>query len=448
MVFLSNNVRMYVNEEGAGMSDIEARFGRFKVYDGDGVWDGTFNEVSGLRPLENSSQIPAENLICLPGLVDMHVHLRDPYLVEGLKPEDVKETLESGTLAAMYGGVAGVACMPNTVPPLDNPEIIKEIAGKSVRGELSAKVYPVACITKGMKGRELTDFQALKAAGAVALSDDGRPVESEEIMLTALKKAKEAGLLIISHCEDLKIIAGGIMHKGAVSEMLGVPGMDRASEDISTARDIALAERAGARIHIAHVSTRGSVEIIRAAKKRGVQVTCETAPHYFTLTHEALKGRDADYRMNPPLREESDRTGIIEGILDGTIDCIATDHAPHTPKDKSDFLKAPNGVLGLETSLAAVLTFLIEPMGLDFNWAARLMSVNPRRILGLGAPKLTGFESELTFIAPDKEWVAEPENFKSMSRNSAFKGMKLKGKPVAVVKSGKLEILDREWFLK
>lgn len=422
------------------MTDAVKGFERALVYDGQGVWEGSFRETLELTPQKNTGEM-REKLICLPGLVDMHVHLRDPYRVEGLKPEDVKETLESGTLAAMYGGVTGVACMPNTLPPLDNPEIIREISEKSTSGKLSAKVYPVGCITKGMQGKELTDFQALKAAGAVALSDDGRPVESEELMLEALKRAKEAGLLIISHCEDLKIIAGGIIHKGRVSEGLGVPGMDRASEDMSTARDIALAEKAGGRIHIAHVSTKGSVEIIRAAKKRGVQVTCETAPHYFTLTHEALMNRDADYRMNPPLREEADREGIIEGILDGTIDCIATDHAPHTPKDKADFLKAPNGVLGLETSLAATLTFLTGPLGLDYNWIARLMSVNPRRILGLPKPELTGPQSELTFFAPDIEWVVEPKNFKSLSRNSAFKGMKLKGKAVAVVNFGKLEIL-------
>ena len=272
--------------------------------------------------------IDAAGKAVLPGLIDMHVHLRDPGYT-------YKEDILSGCEAAAAGGVTGIACMPNTSPVNDNPEVTEYILLRAKHAK--ARVYPIASITKRMFGDELTDFHQLKRAGAVGVSDDGKPVENGEKMAQALQNGALAGLLPISHCEDLSIIDGGIINKGAVSEQLGVKGMDRLSEDSITEREISLAKRTGSPVHIAHVSTKGAIEAIRRAKSEGVPVTCETCPHYFILTEQELLKRDADYRMNPPLREESDRAAIEAAVLDGTIDCIVTDHAPHSAEEKRDF---------------------------------------------------------------------------------------------------------------
>ena len=254
--------------------------------------------------------IDAKGKLCaLPGLFDMHVHFRDPGLT-------YKEDIITGANAAKAGGFTGVACMPNTKPPIDSPEGVKYVFEKAKKTGID--VFPIACVTKGMKGQELCDYDALKAAGVTAISDDGRPVENAELMRQAIEKTNENGLIVTSHCEDLKIINGGIINKGEISEKLGVKGMDRASEDYITAREICLAMSCNARVHICHVSTKGSVNIIRAAKKDGVKVTCETAPHYFTFTDEKLLARDADFRMSPPLRTEEDRAAVEEAVLDGT----------------------------------------------------------------------------------------------------------------------------------
>ncbi|GHU55205.1 dihydroorotase [Clostridia bacterium] len=352
------------------------------------------------------------SIIKIPSLFDMHVHLRDPGFT-------YKEDIITGTAAALAGGFSGVACMPNTNPPIDNADTINYILDKAKN--TGVEVYPVACITKGMKGEELTDFKALKQAGAIAVSDDGRPVENLKLMEMALISAYENNLPIISHCEDLAIVNGGVINKGFVSEDLGVKGIDRLSEDSVTAREIALAQKTNTKIHIAHVSTYGSVEIIRNAKRNGVKVTCETCPHYFMLTEQVLLKKDADYRMNPPLRTEKDVKAIIEGIIDGTIDCIVTDHAPHSPQEKSNFLTAPNGVIGLETSFAATLTALYHTGLVTINKIVELMSTNPRKILNL--PKT---EKYIT-VDLDEEWVVDVNNFKSKSRNSCFKNTILKG---------------------
>ncbi|MDE5936849.1 MAG: dihydroorotase, partial [Ruminococcus sp.] len=301
------------------------------------------------------------------------------------------------------------------------------------------EVYPVGCITGGMNGNGLCDYEALKKAGCICISDDGRPVENAEIMRKALELSKLNGLLVASHCEDLSIIDGGIMNKGETSEKLEVKGMDRASEDYITAREMILAKSVDARIHICHVSTEGSTAMIRFAKSRGVKVTCETAPHYFMLTDKLLEKRDADYRMNPPLRTSDDVKAIIDGIKDGTIDCIITDHAPHAPEEKADFEKAPNGVVGLETSLAVTLTALYHTGEISLNKVTELMCINPRKILGLEIPAIkTGKTADLVIADINKKWTVYPEKLHSKSHNTVFKGMTLTGRPLVTISKGRI----------
>lgn len=375
-------------------------------------------------------------LVAFTGLFDMHVHFRDPGLT-------YKEDIITGADAAKAGGFTGVACMPNTIPAIDSSETIEYVKNKAKQTGID--VLPIACVSKGMSGKELTDFSKLKKAGAAAFSDDGRPVENAELMRRAIEQAEKTGVTVISHCEDLNIINGGIMNKGEVSQSLGVKGMDRASEDYITAREIALAMSMDAHIHIAHVSTKGSCNIIRAAKADGVQVTCETAPHYFTFTDEKLYSKDADYRMSPPLRTEEDRKAIEKAVCDGTIDCIITDHAPHSEDDKADFYKAPNGVVGLETSLAATLTKLYHT-GLVSLWKIqKLMSENPRKILGLKPISLSkGSIADITVFDPDLEWTVNKEKLHSKSKNSIFKGERLKGKVLYTISKGKIVFDENE----
>ena len=396
--------------------------------------NGKIEKIDELSDITTENEYDCEGLVAMPGLFDMHVHFRDPGFT-------YKEDIITGSRAALYGGFTGVACMPNTNPVTDTPETVNYIIEKSKNS--GVKVYPVAAITKGLKGEKLCDYAMLKKAGAIAVSDDGRPVESRTMLRDGMIAAEENSLLTISHCEDLEIIGDGKMNKGKVSEELGVPGMDRLSEDSITEREILVSKETGCRIHIAHVSTVGSTEIIRKYKKEGIKVTCETCPHYFMMTDEMLRSKDADYRMNPPLREEMDKQAIIDGICDGTIDCIVTDHAPHSKEEKSDFMKAPNGVVGLETSLAAVLTGLYHTGKITLNKVAEIMSVKPREILGIEPVTFKeGSEAEIVLIDTETEWTVNPEEFKSKASNSAFKNMKLKGKPVGVVSDGKMQFFN------
>ena len=361
----------------------------------------------------------------IPTLFDMHVHFRDP-------GQTHKEDIITGCAAALAGGVGGVVCMPNTNPPIDSRETVEYILEKATG--TGVEVYPAACITKGMKGTELYDWNEL---GVRIISDDGRPVENAELMRQALERSKENGLLVASHCEDLHIINGGIMNKGEISEKLGVKGMDRASEDSITAREIALADSCGAHIHICHVSTKGSIEIIRDAKRRGINVTCETCPHYFTYTEEKLLARDADYRMNPPLRTETDRLAVLAAVLDGTVDCIVTDHAPHAASEKADFEKAPNGVVGLETSLSVTLTQIYHTGKISLNKIVQLMAVNPRKLLGIEVPKIeVGEKANIAVVDLEREWTVKPEELHSKSHNTVFKGERLKGRNIMTVTDG------------
>ncbi len=392
------------------------------------IRDGKIVKISPDMNISADRVIDGSRLTALPGLFDMHVHFRDP-------GQTHKEDILTGCQAALAGGVTGVLCMPNTSPPVDSPEILQYILDKAKN--TGVDVRPVACITKGMKGEELTDFAELKASGAACLSDDGRPVKNAEIMRQALDKAYKEGILVASHCEDLDIINGGIMHKGTVSEELGVKGMDRASEDYITAREIVLASSVSGRIHICHVSTKGSVDIIREAKRLGVQVTCETAPHYFMLTHEKLRSRSANDRMNPPLREEKDRIAIEQAVLDGTIDCIVTDHAPHTQEEKANFETAPNGIVGLETSLAATLTALYHTGKCSLEKIISLMSERPRKLLNIPAVKLREGESaNLILVDLNRKWIVEPEKLHSKSCNTAFRGMEFTGKVMMTITDG------------
>lgn len=364
-------------------------------------------------------------LVVMPSLFDMHVHFRDPGFTH-------KEDVLTGCAAALAGGVSGVVCMPNTKPPIDSKETVDYIMNKAEPTGVS--VYPAGCVTKGMLGKELYDHSSI---GVRIISDDGRPVENAELLRQAMLGSNKNGILIASHCEDLNIINGGIVNDGEVSAELGLKGMNRASEDSITAREIAVAMSADARIHICHVSTVGSLDFIREAKARGVKVTCETCPHYFMYTDEKIRSLDADYRMNPPLRTEADRAAVEKAVLDGTIDCIVTDHAPHAAEEKADFRKAPNGVVGLETSLAAMLTHFYHTGKLSLSRISEMMSAEPRKLLGLPVTKVEkGAKADLILVDTEKEWVVEPEKLHSKSHNTVFKGEKFKGQNLMTITDG------------
>ena len=396
--------------------------------------DGVIRRIGDDLACPGARVFPADGLICAPGLVDIHVHLRDP-------GQTYKEDIHSGCRAAAAGGVTSLCCMPNTVPVCDNPAAVAAIREKAAAAD--ARVYPVAAVTASLEGERLNDFAALKRAGAAALSDDGRPVPTAGTMKKAMEKAADCGLPLLSHCEDLSLVHGGVMNEGEISQHLGVPGIHRAAEEVATAREIALAAATGRPVHICHVSTRGSVELIRDARRRGVPVTGETAPHYFSLDDRLLRGRDADYRMNPPLRTPDDVDAVIEGLRDGTLTVIATDHAPHSPGDKQDFLKAPNGVVGLETSLAAGITYLVGPGHLTLTDLIRLMAWNPAKRIGLPAGTLRpGAAADMVLFDPQEVWMVDPARLHGKSCNTPYKGMNLRGRVKATFLGGRLVYRD------
>ncbi len=372
-------------------------------------------------------------LIAAPGFVDMHVHLRDP-------GQTHKEDVFSACRAAAAGGVTSLLAMPNTTPPMDEPETVRALLQKARFAD--AAVYTAACVTRGLAGEELTDLKALKEAGAIALSDDGLPVKNTACLLEALRRAPGLSMTVTAHCEDKYLAAGGLMNLGEVSRRLGVPGIPSAAEDCGTAREIAAAASIDAPVHICHVSTRGSVALIRDAKRRGVKVTAETCPHYLLLTDAALNSRDADYRMNPPLRTEEDRQALIEGLLDGTLDAISTDHAPHTPEEKADFLTAPNGAIGMETSFAASHTALEGR--LSISGLIEKLSTQPAKILGIPAGTLQpGANADIVLLDLERRWAVDENKLHGKSRNTPFKGMTLKGKVVCTIFRGKKVFEER-----
>ncbi len=398
------------------------------------VEDGKISAIGSFDKPSCCDVIDATGLVAAPGLIDLHVHLRDPGLTH-------KEDIISGCKAAAAGGVTGVVAMPNTKPAVDNAETLEYILEKSKNA--SAKIYQVAAVTKGLSGEELVDFDALSDAGACAFSDDGEPVKTAQFVLDALKAAKRCGKPFLAHCEEKSLALGGLMNEGAVSQKLGVKGIPGAAEDIGTAREIAAAMSTGTKVHICHVSTAESVNIIRAAKAVGADVTAETCPHYFALTEEKLLSRDADYRMNPPLRTERDRLAIIEGIADGTIDAIATDHAPHAESEKADFLHAPNGSVGIETSLAAGITYLVNTGVITLQKLIDMMSTVPAKILGVeGGTLAVGSAADIVLFSETERWTVNPDKLHGKSKNTPFKGIELCGRVKYTILNGKTVYKD------
>ena len=380
---------------------------------------------------EGLEVIDCRQKVILPGLIDIHVHLREP-------GEEYKETIETGTLAAVAGGFTAVCTMPNTKPPNDCAAVTKFIRDRA-REQGHCRVYPVAAITVGQRGKRLTEFADLKEAGAVALSDDGHPVADAFLMRLALEYSRNFNLPIISHAEELALSAGGQINEGALSTLLGLKGIPKAAEEVAIFRDISLAALTGAPIHIAHVSTKGACEIIRRAKEAGVPVTAETAPHYFSLTEEAVAGYNTLAKVNPPLRTEEDREAIIEALAEGVIDVIATDHAPHSVLEKEvEFAQAACGLIGLETALP--LTLRLVRRGI-INWLrmAELLSLNPARILGLPGGQLRpGSPADITVIDPELSWRVTLEGLKSRSKNSPFLGWEMKGAAILTLVRGRV----------
>lgn len=393
-------------------------------------------------PAAGADVINTAGKLVLPGLVDMHVHLREPGY-------EAKETVATGALAAVRGGFTSVACMPNTDPIADNPAVIAYIISQARRAG-RAKVYPVAAITRHSEGNELAPMAELKEAGAVAFSDDGQPVSSAVIMKRAMEYASMLGMPVISHCEDLSLAAGGVMHEGRVSTMLGLKGIPASAEEVMIARDVILAGETGCHLHIAHASTRGAVHIIRQAKALGIKVTAEVTPHHFTLTHAAVAGQgtnnddmssyDTNTKVNPPLRTAADVEAIKEGLADGTIDVIATDHAPHTAEEKDvEYDLAPFGLVGLETAVGLVWSHLVKPGILTPEQAVAKMTIHPSRILGLNAGTLqAGSAADITIIDPHQEWKVDRALFAGKSKNTPFAGHSLMGKVVATIVDGVL----------
>ena len=395
------------------------------------VENGLVKEIGkGLKAPAGAETIDAAGNYVVPGLVDMHVHLRDPGL-------EYKEDIVSGTRAAA-GGFTSVACMPNTKPVIDNKAVASYIIAKS-RAEGFANVFPIGSITYGSNGERLAEMGELKESGCVAVSDDGRPVVNAELMRRALEYARGMGILVISHAEDLSLVGEGVMNEGFTSTELGLKGIPSVAEDIATARDVMLAEYTRSPLHIAHVSTRGSLRIIREAKGRGVQVTCETAPHYFSLTDDAVRGYNTNAKMNPPLREADDVAAVKEALKDGTIDAIATDHAPHHIDEKDvEFNVAMNGIVGLETSLPLSLKLVGEKV-LTLPQLIEKMACKPAAILGLDRGTLkAGAVADITVIDPAAEWTVTAENLASKSKNSPWLGEKMKGGAAYTILGGKI----------
>jgi dihydroorotase len=378
--------------------------------------------------------IDASGCIVIPGLVDMHTHLREPGF-------EYKETIMTGTLSALKGGFTSICCMPNTNPVNDTIAVTEFIIEKALK-EGACNVYPIGAITKGQKGKELTEIGNMKKTGCIAFSDDGKPVTNSLIMRRALEYSKIFDVPIISHCEDLRLSEGGVMNEGFISTILGLKGIPKAAEEIMVARDIALCELTGGRLHIAHVSTEGSVKLIKDAKTRGINVTSETCPHYFSLTDESLKSYSTNLKVNPPLRTEKDVEAIKQGLKDGTIDIIATDHAPHHVDDKNkEFDTAAFGISGLETAFALGFQ-LVEQGVLNLKQLIMRMSLTPSKIIGIRKGTLVvGADADIAIINPEKTFKVDSSNFLSKGKNTPFDGWHLKGTVEKTICRGKVH----EW---
>ena len=389
---------------------------------------------------EGARVVDAAGLVVTPGLIDMHVHLREP-------GQEYKETIETGTRAAAAGGFTGVACMPNTAPVNDDPSVTEFMLKQAGRAGW-ARVYPIAAVSKGLEGRELTEFGAQRRAGAVALSDDGRPVWNAALMRQALRYARHFDLPLIQHAEELALSGDGVMHEGRFSTRLGVEGIPGAADDAMVSRDLLLVADTGGRYHLAHTSTGRSLDLVRAARADGCRVTCEVSAHHLLLTDEDVfdSGLDPNFRMHPPLRSAADRDALVAGLADGSIDAIASDHAPHHPDEKElDFVAAPNGVVGLETTLSLCLDRLVAKGVIDLPRLVDLLSTAPARILGVpGGSLAPGSPGDVTLIDPEREVEVDPAAFRSRSRNTPFAGWKLKGAAAGTVVGGRVVDLGQE----
>jgi len=399
------------------------------------IEDGFIRDIQPtIAPKDDCEVIDAKGKLVLPGFVDMHCHLREPGF-------EYKETIFTGTRAAARGGFTSIVCMANTSPVADNAAILSFILQKAQK-EGAVRVYPVGAVTKGLKGEELSEIGELKEAGAIALSDDGKPIMNAHLMRRAMEYASSFNLLIISHCEDTQLSDEGVMNEGYISTLLGLKGSTRAAEEVMIARDIILAEMLSTRIHIAHVSTRGGVELIRHAKKRGVAITAETAPHYFTATDTWVEGYDTNAKVNPPLRTQDDVEAIKEGLQDGTIDCIATDHAPHHLDDKQvEFHLAASGISGFETAFSLAYTQLVASGILTIDELVVKMSQKPCEILGIPGGSLhVGSAADIVVVDPNTEWVIDREAFLSKGKNTPFHGKTVIGKVCHTLVGGKAVI--------
>jgi dihydroorotase len=376
--------------------------------------------------------LDARGKIVCPGLIDVHVHLREP-------GNEEDETIETGACAALAGGVTSLACMPNTLPPIDTRNAVEFVVLQAKRAR-KAHVYPVACVSKGRRGEELAELGELAEGGAVAFTDDGAPVWNAALMRQALLYAKMFNRCVMQHCQVLELTSGAVMHEGSESVRLGLKGMPSAAEDIMVARDIRLAEITGGRLHIQHISTARSVELVRDAKRRGIEVTAEACPHHFTLTDECLRTFDSNFKMNPPLRTQSDVEAVIEGLVDGTVEILATDHAPHAAEKKArEIDQAPFGILGLETLIPLTVKGLIEPGHLTWPQAIAKLTTHPAKLLNI--PKGTlrpGAEADLTIIDHETPWKIDPCIFASKSRNTPFGGWEVRGRAHTVIVSGEI----------
>lgn len=401
------------------------------------VEDGVIREISD-KPFADCDALDAGGLTVLPAFFDMHTHLREPGF-------EYKEDFDSGTMAAVHGGYSAVCAMPNTKPVCDSVAGVNFVYSRAAECN-RAKVYPIAAISKGSKGAELTEMGTLKEAGAIAVSDDGRPVENPQLMRLALEYAAAFGMPVISHCEDVKLADGGFANEGYYSTVTGLKGISRAAEELMVAREALLAGTLGVPVHIAHISTRGSVDIIREAKKRGVKITCETCPHYFAGDDSMIESFDANTKVNPPLRTKDDVQAILDGIADGTVDAIATDHAPHHFDEKNvEYMYAANGISGLETAFPLSYTHLVASGKITLARLVELMCVAPRRILSAqGGAIASGEPADLVFVDLEKEYEIDPATFFSKGKNTPFGGRKVKGEVRCTIVDGEIKYRKTE----
>jgi dihydroorotase len=400
------------------------------------IADGRIAEIGAGLAANGAAVLDARRLLVAPGFVDLHVHLREP-------GEEGKETIATGTRAAALGGVTSVCCMPNTTPPLDTPAMIEYVLSRAAR-EGVVRVYPVGCISHERKGEVLADLPALKEAGAVAFSDDGDCVMNALLARRAMVSTAMLGVPYVEHAEDVHLVDGGVIHEGRVSLELGLAGRPAVAEDVIVARDLILAESAGAHLHVAHISSAGAVAMIREARRRGVRATCEVTPHHLALTDAAVGEFDTSARVNPPLRSEEHRQALIEGIRDGTIEVIATDHAPHGPLEKDvEFTRAAPGMLGLQTLWPLLLETIVRPGILPLERALRLVTSTPARIFGLpGGTLAVGAPGDLAVLDPEAEWTVDPAALASKSRNTPFIGRRMRGRVVHTIVAGRVVVRD------